>query len=137
MTISISGADTNVLFRNHKAGDATGAYPTIESATYGSAAVPTTNLFNVTDGAQVLVENVGVGSSPHALYMAYSEEERRRYNRVMRDLRADSGRVTVELDDEDGRMVYEVEFDNGRMEYEYEIDAVSGKILKSDKEYDD
>jgi uncharacterized membrane protein YkoI len=44
---------------------------------------------------------------------------------------------SVELDRENRKMVYEVEFESGRMEYEYEIDAVSGKILKSKREYDD
>jgi uncharacterized membrane protein YkoI len=46
-------------------------------------------------------------------------------------------KMKVKLDREDGTMVYEVDFKSGRMDYEYEIDAVSGKILKSDVEYDD
>ena len=46
-------------------------------------------------------------------------------------------RMSVKLDREDGVMVYEVEFNNGRTEYEYEIDANSGKILKTDVDYDD
>ncbi len=43
----------------------------------------------------------------------------------------------VELDEDDGRMVYEIEFRSGAYEYEYEVDAVSGAIVKSDKEFDD
>ncbi len=41
------------------------------------------------------------------------------------------------LDREDGKEVYEIEFRHGEYEYDYEIDAVSGKILKSDRERDD
>lgn len=42
-----------------------------------------------------------------------------------------------EFDIDDGRAVYELEFRVGAYEYEYEIDALSGKILEFDKEYDD
>jgi len=45
--------------------------------------------------------------------------------------------LTVEKDIENGVTVYEVEFHSGGYEYDYEIDAVTGKILKSDKEIDD
>jgi len=47
------------------------------------------------------------------------------------------GYIKVKLDREDGGVVYEVDFKKGWTEYEYEIDAVSGKILKSDIDYDD
>ena len=40
----------------------------------------------------------------------------------------------VEFDYEDGRPVYEVKCILGATEYEYEIDAVSGRILKSESE---
>lgn len=43
----------------------------------------------------------------------------------------------VELDYEDGRLVYEIDFEVGQMEYEYELDAVTGEVLKADKEWDD
>lgn len=42
----------------------------------------------------------------------------------------------VELDMEDGIMVYEVEFEKGRTEYDYEINAVSGEIIKAEKDID-
>ncbi|MDO4608589.1 MAG: PepSY domain-containing protein [Clostridia bacterium] len=45
--------------------------------------------------------------------------------------------LKAELDRENGKLVYDVEFEQGRVEYDYEIDAVSGAILKFDKEYDD
>ena len=43
----------------------------------------------------------------------------------------------VELDYEEGRLVYEIDFEVGQMEYEYKLDAVTGEILKSEKEWDD
>lgn len=43
----------------------------------------------------------------------------------------------AKLDTEDGIRVYEVEFVSGNDEYEYEINAVTGEILKYDKEYMD
>ncbi len=42
----------------------------------------------------------------------------------------------AELDRDDGRYEYELEFVSGLIEYEYTIDAVSGKILEHDKDYD-
>ena len=45
--------------------------------------------------------------------------------------------VKAELGKDDGRWEYDVEFRAGNMEYDYEIDADSGKILKSEKDWDD
>ena len=44
--------------------------------------------------------------------------------------------VEVEFDYENGIAVYEIEFKYQNYEYDYEIDAVSGEIYKSKKEYD-
>lgn len=52
----------------------------------------------------------------------------------------DNGSITeyeCKLDREDGRMVYEIDFKCNGFEYEYEIDAVSGAIVKQDKDIDD
>lgn len=43
-------------------------------------------------------------------------------------------RFRSELDYEDGKQVYEIEFDYDGFEYDYEIDAVTGDILKFDKD---
>lgn len=51
----------------------------------------------------------------------------------------DSGSITAyecKLDREDGRMAYEIDFRCGGFEYEYEIDAVSGAVVKQDKDMD-
>lgn len=40
----------------------------------------------------------------------------------------------AKLDKEDGKHLYEIEFEYEGTEYEYEIDAVTGNILKSEKE---
>ena len=42
-----------------------------------------------------------------------------------------------ELDQDDGMLIYELEFESGGYEYDYEINAVTGAILKSEKEWDD
>ncbi|MGN0567935.1 MAG: PepSY domain-containing protein [Acutalibacteraceae bacterium] len=44
--------------------------------------------------------------------------------------------LKAEFDFDDGRAVYEVEFQKGIFEYDYDIDAVSGKVLKAEKEAD-
>lgn len=45
--------------------------------------------------------------------------------------------VKNKLDFEHGRRVYDIEFYVNGFEYEYDIDAVTGKILKFDKDRDD
>lgn len=44
--------------------------------------------------------------------------------------------MKVEQDFEHGRAVYEVEFKAGGYEYDYEIDAATGRVLKSHREWD-
>lgn len=44
------------------------------------------------------------------------------------------GKCKTELDRDDGRYIYEVEFEAGKYEYEYEIDALTGAVLKSEKD---
>ena len=43
----------------------------------------------------------------------------------------------AKLDIDDGKTVYEIEFYKDGMEYSYEIDALTGKILDHEKEYND
>lgn len=49
---------------------------------------------------------------------------------------SDVKKLKCKLEKEHGTMVYEVEFKYNGYEYEYEINAVSGKIIKSEKERD-
>lgn len=51
--------------------------------------------------------------------------------------RADSYDWECGLDRDDGRTVYEIEFKSGRYEFSYEIDAYTGAVLKSEKDWDD
>lgn len=43
----------------------------------------------------------------------------------------------IELDHEKGVVCYEIDFKCGAYEYEYKIDALTGSVLKYDKEYDE
>ena len=45
--------------------------------------------------------------------------------------------LECELDEDGGKAVYEISFQAGSTEYDYEIDAVTGQILKSEKEHSD
>ena len=47
---------------------------------------------------------------------------------------ADAAFLEAEYDWDDGRMVYEVEFRAGNTEYEYEIDALTGEVVKYERE---
>ena len=42
-----------------------------------------------------------------------------------------------ELEYDDGVMVYEIEFDSGNTEYDYEINALTGAVVKAEKDWDD
>ena len=50
---------------------------------------------------------------------------------------SDLTKQRIELDYENGLMIYELEFNCLGFEYDYEIDAVSGMILKQEKDQDD
>lgn len=49
---------------------------------------------------------------------------------------ADIRDLDIELDKDAGTLHYDVDFEVGGKDYDYEIDAVTGKILKSEKERD-
>lgn len=46
----------------------------------------------------------------------------------------DAREIECELDEDHGLSRYEIEFKVGRLEYEYEVDAVTGVILKAEKD---
>lgn len=50
---------------------------------------------------------------------------------------ADIREYEIELDRERSVIVYEIEFKSGKYEYSYEINAENGKVVKSEKEFDD
>jgi len=48
------------------------------------------------------------------------------------------GTVTnIELDEENGRVIYEIDIKDGKYDYDFDIDAISGKVLKFEKDRDD
>ena len=50
---------------------------------------------------------------------------------------ADAAQLKVALDRDDGTLHYDVEFVSGGYEYDYEIDAVTGAVLKHERERDE
>ena len=50
--------------------------------------------------------------------------------------KADVHDISIELERKYGKVVYEIDFDYQYYEYEYYIDATTGEILHSFKEYD-
>ena len=51
--------------------------------------------------------------------------------------KSDVSKLHAEYDYDDGVYKYEIDFRQGMYEYEYEIDALDGKIISYDKDYDD
>ena len=50
---------------------------------------------------------------------------------------ADARGLEIELDYEKGVHVYEVSFESGKYDYDYDIDAYTGAIKFSEKDFDD
>ena len=50
---------------------------------------------------------------------------------------SDVSKLETEMDRENGVMVYEVEFTAGNTEYEYEVNALTGEVVKAEKENSD
>lgn len=50
---------------------------------------------------------------------------------------ADIREYEIELDRKGNVIVYEIEFKSGKYEYSYDINAQNGKVVKSEKEFDD
>ena len=47
---------------------------------------------------------------------------------------SDAKKLRVKFDFDDGRAEYEVEFHSNKFDYDYEIDAVTGRIIKAEKD---
>ena len=76
-----------------------------------------------------------VDSSASAAYI--SKEEAKAAALTHAGLSADAIRdLEIELDTEKGTAVYEVDFESAGIEYSYKIDAVSGAVLRSEKDTD-
>ncbi len=83
------------------------------------------------------VENVeSTGNATEKSYIGKEAAKEAAFNHA-KVKAADVRRVEVEMDYEYKAMVYEVEFASGEYEYDYSIDANSGEVLHSHREYDD
>jgi len=48
------------------------------------------------------------------------------------------GTVTeIDMDEDDNRVIYEIEIRDGKYDYDFDIDAISGEVLKFEKDRDD
>lgn len=45
--------------------------------------------------------------------------------------------LSIDLDEDDGRVHFDIEFDTAKADYDYEVDAVSGAIIKAEKDLQD
>lgn len=89
---------------------------------------------NARTGAIVEVEKDWLGVNvPSGAYIGEKKAKEIAFKDAGVD-EADAKRVSVKFDFDDGVAQYEVEFHAGNYEYEYEIDALSGSILKIDRD---
>ena len=80
-----------------------------------------------------------VPATPSASAASYITEEKAKEN-ALAHAGISSGRISeysADFDQEDGVMVYELEFKSDGYEYNYEINALSGAVIKGEKEIDD
>ena len=79
----------------------------------------------------------GMTVSGHANSSAYIGEEKAKASALDdADVNAEAATFTkAKLDYDEGRMVYEVEFYTADADYEYEIDALDGRVISHDKDF--
>ncbi len=101
------------------------------------AALTVNELKLILETKNVTVENIqSSGHASETLYIGQEEALNIAYTHA--GVTADAARKPeIEMDYEHGSMVYEVEFKVDGLEYDYEINALTGEIIKSEKEADD
>lgn len=80
------------------------------------------------------VDSIGSASDKNYIGVQKAQEAALSHAGISAD---DAVALHTEMDYEDGIMIYEVEFYYDVYEYDYEIDAKSGAVLKSEKDFDD
>ena len=92
------------------------------------------NLLSDAAGGLELVDSVGTASDKAYIGAEKAQELALGHAGIAAD---DAAGLHTEMDYDDGVMVYEVEFGAAGFAYDYDVDALTGAILKSDRERDD
>lgn len=111
----------------------TGTEETVKSDTSSDEAL-VTNDVKETDTATTAKEEPGTEPSSEEVTSEQAEDIALKHAGLKR---SEVTYIRSSLDYDDGYKLYEVEFYKDRFEYDYDVDAVSGKILSFDKDYDD
>ena len=106
------------------------ANPSYDTASLAALSI---NELAILSGQRAVSDLRSYGTSSTDAYIGADEAKRIALGSVEADEASVSG-LKCELDMDKGRMVYEVEFDFEGFEYEIDVDAVTGEIVKSERE---
>jgi uncharacterized membrane protein YkoI len=94
------------------------------------------NELNLLIGSSSLDEVEAIGTASDKAYIGLDKAKEIALNHAGVTASA-AINMKAELDYENGKMVYEIEFDSNQYEYDYDIDAVTGTVIKHEKEQTD
>ena len=91
----------------------------------------------ISESGSTKLENIeSIGTASSSAYIGEQSAKSAAFQRAQIN-ESDAARVKCSLDWEKGIMVYEVDFDSAGYEYEVDVDAITGEVVKFDREKDD